>query len=146
MSGEGYFFDEWKSKFQPQPEQPGDGGSSQPSLPQPEPPITGENLKDSGQDQALTAQELWRNEAELAAVALARSREAFTSEDIISLVGLPTGEPGTNRNNAVGALMTALCRQGMIQKTGRRVKARRVSSHAAELTEWIGAQVSSGTQ
>ena len=46
---------------------------------------------------------------------------------------------GTNRNNAVGAVMNAAAKRGWIVKTGRRVTAKRKTLHAAELTEWTGA-------
>lgn len=60
----------------------------------------------------------------------------FTSEDVVDAVGLPTGEHGMNRNNAVGAMMSGLARRGLIRKTSRRVPSARPSSHAAELVVW----------
>jgi hypothetical protein len=59
----------------------------------------------------------------------------FTSEDITEAVGLPAGEEGMNRNNAVGAYMRALSSAGLVKKVGM-VSSRRAVSHGAALIEW----------
>lgn len=69
---------------------------------------------------------------------LAATGEPFTSEDVTDRAGLPAGDVGTNRNNAVGALMSSAAQAKVIRKTGRLVQSRRPSSHAATLTEWTG--------
>jgi hypothetical protein len=81
----------------------------------------------------------WLTRAKRAIAQLARESRAFTSEDVTQLAGLPSGDVKSNANNAVGALMNAAARKQLIVKTGRRVPSTRVTSHAAELTEWIGA-------
>lgn len=101
-------------------------------------PAAGRADKDTGQQRAFGAVSSWAEEASAAVRTLARSGEPFTSEDVTGLVGLPAGEVGTNRNNAVGALMTAAARAGVIRKTGHRRLCRRRSSHGRELTEWVG--------
>lgn len=80
----------------------------------------------------------WKQEFADVATRLASAGVPFTSEDVVAKVGLPSGEQGMNRNNAVGAAMTALSARKVIAKTGRRVRAQRRASHGAELTEWVG--------
>lgn len=99
---------------------------------------SGQELKQAGMEQALQAHRQWQEEFREAAVALADSGVLFTSEDVLDVVGLPTGGPGLHRNNAVGAMMNALARQKVIVKTGRHVPSRRNLSHGAELTQWVG--------
>lgn len=112
----------------------------------PQPPalsltITGEELKAQGQQAAMSAAELneWKVQFYTAVAELAALDTPFTSEDVTYRIGLPRTTVQTNRNNAVGAMMSAAAKRGVIQKTGRRVKSKRPSSHAAELTQWIGA-------
>lgn len=97
--------------------------------------------KDRGTALALSPETLdeWRERFRRAVEALARDGRTFTSEDVVDLVGLPAGEHGTNRNNAVGAMMNGLARRGVIRKTDRRVPSARPSSHGAELIVWAGA-------
>lgn len=99
----------------------------------------GLTLKSAGQARALSTHDDWRGEAWRQLVLLVVAGTPFTSEDLIERVGLPSGEVLTNRNNAVGAIMSAAARQRLIRKTGRRVLSQRASSHGAELTEWVGA-------
>lgn len=97
--------------------------------------------KDRGTALALSPQRLdeWRQEFTRVVTTWARLGQTFTSEDVVDAVGLPAGEHGTNRNNAVGAMMNALARRGVIRKTAKRVPSRRPSSHGAELIVWTGA-------
>lgn len=97
----------------------------------------GDIAKSVGQQEALARVDDWTGEAWRCLVLLVGEGRPFTSEDLIERIGLPSGEVGTNRNNAVGAIMTSAAKQRLIRKTGQRVKARRAVSHAAELTEWI---------
>ena len=60
----------------------------------------------------------------------------FTSEDVLAIVGLPTGEVAKDANNAVGAMVNGLAKRGLIRKTITRVPSRRSSSHGAELIVW----------
>lgn len=82
----------------------------------------------------------WNGQARLAVLALAATGEPFTSEEVTARCGLPRGTVGTNRNNAVGALLSGAARRGLIRKTGRTVPSTRVSSHGAALAEWVGAE------
>ena len=103
------------------------------------PALSGIALKAEGQTAAAeAAPEDWRDRFRQAVRDLAAERRPFTSEDVTARAGLPAGSVGTNRNNAVGALMTSAAGAKVIRKTGRRVPATRPSSHGAELTEWIG--------
>ena len=60
----------------------------------------------------------------------------LTSEHVTAAVGLPAGYIGTNANNAVGAMIALLAREGWITSTGRRAHSARRTSHAAELAVW----------
>ena len=96
--------------------------------------------RDTGMALALHRQgiEGWKDRAGQTVAAMPPGME-FTADDLITLVGLPTGDPGQNANNAVGATMHALARRGVIVKTSKRVKAKRRESHARELTVWARA-------
>jgi len=99
--------------------------------------VTGEQLKREGMALAADAAPAWLDDAWLALVDLVRSGRDFTSEDVVERVGLPRGTPGTNRNNAVGALFSAAAREGLIVRAGFR-KATRPDLHARLLTVWRG--------
>lgn len=100
---------------------------------------TGETLRDNGLRVALdAAPDPWAAQAKREIVRLASQRVPFTSEDVTRSVGLPRGTVSSNANNAVGALIAAASRRGLIVRTGQRVRSKRASSHAAELTEWVG--------
>lgn len=59
----------------------------------------------------------------------------FTSEDLTADVGLPSGDVGQHRNNAVGAVMRAAARTGLVRRVGY-VESVRKRSHAAVLSRW----------
>lgn len=63
----------------------------------------------------------------------------FTSEDVLAEVGLPTGKVKMHGNNAVGAMMGGLAKQGLMYKSGRTTKSRRRVSHATEVPVWVRA-------
>ncbi len=101
--------------------------------------LAGLKNKEEGMAKATShAHAEWKDEFRQAVRDLAATYVPFTSEDVLSETGLPSGQIGKDMNNAVGALMNGQARQGVMRKTGRRVLSRRPSSHAAELTEWIG--------
>jgi hypothetical protein len=102
---------------------------------------SGQDLKAAGQALALdAADEDWTAAARRAIKWLAAQGRPFTSEDVTARTGLPSGAPGTNRNNAVGALMTSAAKAGLIAKTGERVPSQRPTSHGAEIAQWVGAR------
>ena len=68
---------------------------------------------------------------------LAKLGQPFTADAVTELVGFPRAGHGTNRNNAVGALMSACARKGWIRPHGFR-SAERSRSHARTLRQWIG--------
>ena len=102
-------------------------------------PMTGRKAKEEGMARALQPQEVadWKEQFRVGVMSLADRGTPFTSEDVINAVGLPR-EVQQNRNNAVGAMMSAMARRGLIRKTGRRVQSQRPSSHCAEILEWVG--------
>lgn len=99
---------------------------------------TGEQLGFEGMERAMNAVQPWPEQALQAITELAEQGLPFTSEDVITLVGLPRGEIGTNQNNAVGAVMAAAHRAGITRRIGYQPAARR-ESHGAIVAVWIGA-------
>lgn len=97
----------------------------------------GLRLKAEGQQLALDAAVPWKDQAREAIERLADSDFEFTSEHVIDIVGLPREDVGTNRNNAVGAAMTAAARAGLIFKVGY-TTCKRPSSHGRVVTKWKG--------
>jgi hypothetical protein len=82
--------------------------------------------------------EQWQRDFENEVIRWSKTYYAFTAEDIIDVVGLPSKEIRPNGNNAVGATMNRMAKAGYIKKTNARRKARRPSSHGRELVVWIG--------
>lgn len=103
----------------------------------------GGTLKKEGMRRAEYAGDVteWRTEFKTTIRECAKSQRPFTSEHIIAMIGLPRAEVSQHANNAVGAMMGAAARTGVIRKTGKHVPSKRPSSHGAELTEWIGNEV-----
>lgn len=93
--------------------------------------------KDEGMALALTPEGIteWKQAFRDTVFAFPRGRR-FTSEDVLAIVGLPTGEVAKDANNAVGAMVNGLAKRGLIRKTITRVPSRRSSSHGAELIVW----------
>ena len=87
---------------------------------------------------ALDAKPDWADEALIAIMKLAKQGIEFTSEDVLAITGLPSGEIGHHKNNASGAIMNKAARAGWIRKVGYG-KAKRKESHGAVLAIWIGA-------
>ena len=87
---------------------------------------------------ALDAKPDWADEALIAIMKLAKQGIEFTSEDVLAITGLPSGEIGQHKNNASGAIMNKAARAGWIRKVGYG-KAKRKESHGAVLAIWIGA-------
>ena len=94
-------------------------------------------LKQEGIDLALTAHKEWQERFESVIDQLSKSGKPFTSEDVVSLVGLPNKSIGANKNNAVGAMISGLARRKVIRKTGTYVTSRRPSSRGAILAQWV---------
>jgi hypothetical protein len=102
---------------------------------------SGTALKEQGMSLALSPDRLseWKRAFRRSVISHAANGHAFTSEDVLDDVGLPSSEIATNANNAVGAMMNAMAKMGYITKTNERRVARRPSSHGRELAVWIGA-------
>ena len=94
--------------------------------------------KRAGMKVVLSKHDEWKDQFRQAVADLVDLGEPFTSEDVVALVGLPTGGVGSNRNNAVGAMMNGMAQRKIIRKTGSRTKSKRATSHSAELVLWIG--------
>lgn len=107
------------------------------------PPTTdqlGLELKERGMQQARQAFDVqtWKTRFAEAVQEMADRGWSFTSEDVLACVGLPR-EATMNANNAVGAMMNAMAKRGIIQKTPQRRQARRSTSHGRELAVWVRA-------
>ena len=101
--------------------------------------VSGLVAKDMGTAVALSASDIqdWKTQFRRHATFLAALGEPFTSEDIIEHVGLPRNSE-MNQNNAVGAMMTALAKEGVIRKTKERQVSKRPQSHGREIAVWAG--------
>lgn len=100
---------------------------------------TGEQRREAGEQLALIGAGDWTVSARSALRTLADSGRRFTSEDLTDMVGLPSGDVGTNRNNAVGAVMSWAVRTGLVVSVGQ-TKSTRARSNAAKLSVYVGAQ------
>lgn len=98
----------------------------------------GQKAKEEGMALALSPDPLteWKAAFRSTVTTWAGQGKRFTSEDVTDYIGLPSGAKGMNANNAVGAMMNALARKGIIRKTYHREPSRRPSSHGAELVVW----------
>ena len=92
------------------------------------------NYPDEGKAAALAAKSEWHGRA-IAWVKAQPSGTSLTSEDMIAVIGLPSGEIGQHKNNAVGAAMGAISKTGFIEHLGY-VKSKRKASHGAVLSLW----------
>lgn len=101
----------------------------------------GKQKKEDGMSHALSIHEAWQESFREAIRQLADTDRPFTSEDAVAICGLPTGEVGLHRNNAVGAMMSGLAKQKVIKKTGKHILSRRSVSHATEINTWVGYHV-----
>jgi hypothetical protein len=99
----------------------------------------GDNRKREGMDRAAKAEPTWTDLARAAVRHLAAKGCEFTSEDVTALVGLPRGGVGLHRNNAVGAIMSAEARAGVIERV-RYDTSKRAISHSHVSTVWVGTQ------
>jgi len=95
------------------------------------------DLKEQGMQLTLDAHVDWADQALIAIMKLAKQGIEFTSEDVLAITGLPSGEVGQHKNNASGAIMNKAARAGWIKKVGYG-KAKRKESHGAVLAIWIG--------
>src|SRR3954447_14097129 len=82
--------------------------------------LEGELAAQAGQAQALASEagKAWMTKAMPVALQLAAAGQPFTSEHITAAVGMPRSSRTPGANNAVGALMGALSRQGLITLAG----------------------------
>ena len=93
--------------------------------------------KEQGMQLALDAQPDWADQALVAILQLAKRGTEFTSEDVLAMTGLPSGEVGQHKNNASGAIMNKASGAGWSRKVGYG-KAKRKESHGAVLAIWVG--------
>lgn len=90
----------------------------------------------SARDGAYRNDREWTEAFNAQLAVLAASGQAFTSEDVTEVVGFYR-EPGTNQNNAVGALMSAAAHSGLTRRVGER-PSRLTRQHGALIAVWRG--------
>ena len=93
--------------------------------------------KEIGMQLALDAQPDWAEQAFEVIRQLAKRGTEFTSEDVLALTGLPSGDVGMNKNNASGAVMNKASRAGIIRKVGY-APSKRKASHGSIHAVWVG--------
>ncbi len=76
----------------------------------------------------------WRYRAD-AWLASRNQAERFSSEDVTDAIGLPGGEHGMNRNNAVGAWINGLARNKVISQD-EAIASRNPASNGATIWLW----------
>jgi len=90
-----------------------------------------EALRDEGQGVVLAGTpDAWQQNFRRSVERLARGGRTFTSEDIVADCG-----PPPTHHNAVGAMMAALSKQGLIQLVGYQ-KAHHTAGHARRIGIW----------
>ena len=101
-------------------------------------------LGESGKQTALdNAPHQWRERFDRALTYLASLDDPFTVDDVIARAGLPRMSE-MNKNNAVGAIMSAAARRGLIRRTGYE-QAGRSLSHGRAVSVWQGVRTWSST-
>lgn len=97
------------------------------------PPLTGEELRDSGIVSVINhTPEVYRDRFVEAVKGFPRGH-LFTVEDVRAIVGDP---PPETHYNAMGGLMRTVASLKLIRRTLERRKAKRPSLHASELAVW----------
>jgi hypothetical protein len=104
--------------------------------------VCGLIAKERGQTQALVNADAWTERAAKWVIKQPVGTQ-LTSELVTAELGLPSGSSGTNKNNAVGATMTALSKQGYIKQMGY-TKSRTPRSHGAVIAVWERTALSQG--
>jgi hypothetical protein len=96
--------------------------------------VTPEAARDEGMERVASGVSLtWTTRARMAVLRVARRQQPFTPDDIWD-----TGLPRPRDARALGPIMMALAREGLIKPTGRWVKSRYATQHATPIREWIG--------
>lgn len=91
----------------------------------------GDQLKEAGMAAVLSNEkEVWKAAARSEAEKLLKENGEFSSEDIISAIGMPLHHP-----NSVGAMINGIARRLKLYKV-RRIKAWRPSRHSGEIAVW----------
>lgn len=97
------------------------------------PPLSGEELRDSGMDLVLAHTPEEYKQMFIQVIKDFPAGLAFTVEDVRHFAGDP---PKETHYNCMGALMRRAAGQKLIVRTSERRKAKRASLHASELAVW----------
>jgi hypothetical protein len=99
---------------------------------------TGEELKQEGQERALSDQEEWVRDAKRAVTLFLSWGVPFTMEEVAEYVAVSSGGDMRPRNpSSWGALTSSLAHAGIIHCVGY-ATAKRRSRHAALIRVWSG--------
>jgi len=77
----------------------------------------------------------WKAQARAAVVSIAYSQDTFTSDDVWVVLDA-RGVPRPHEGRALGAVMMALVREGVIRKTGEYRQTAQPKSHGSPATVW----------
>jgi hypothetical protein len=92
-----------------------------------------ERLKTLGQGLAIEGAERW-HDAALRWISKHPAGEVLSADDLVDAIGLPNVSD-TNRNNAVGACITAAAKSGLIERVGWK-KSERKLGHGRVIAVW----------
>ena len=99
-----------------------------------DPGPTGDELKAQGMALALNGASEWKDKAYIFIRSCPEGME-LTSENVTAACGLPTGKVGTNKNNAVGGVMSGAGRKGYLVFV-RYEKPKRSVLHSSPVSVW----------
>jgi hypothetical protein len=96
--------------------------------------ITAELLRDEALEQVAQGESsAWVDTLRDMVVLVAREKEEFTSDDVWRWLAELPSEP-----RILGSVMSALAKEGLIEKTGTYRKSKRPECHARPLAVWRG--------
>ncbi len=96
-------------------------------------PLTATELRDSGMESVLenTPQE-WKDKLKNRVRGFLKGY-TFTIDTVVDGIG---GRPADVHPNAIGAITHGMVKEGLIERTGRMLKAERASLHRTDMPEW----------
>jgi hypothetical protein len=96
-------------------------------------PLTADELRDSGMESVLDhTPEEWKQKLKNRVRGFLRGY-TFTMDKVVDELG---GRPYDVHPNSIGALTFSMAKEGLIERTGRMLKAERASLHRTDMPEW----------
>lgn len=97
------------------------------------PPLTADDLRDSGMESVLDhTPDEWKEKLKNRVRGYLKGF-TFTMDQVVNDLG---GRPSDCHPNSIGAITFCLVREGLIERTGRVLKAERTTSHRRDIAEW----------